>query len=186
MPGRAGGSRLRGGILTMKGRDITEQIRQAGYEVALSEDWQRVRCTGPEPLTEACKDLLKANKHEVLFWLVANAFKDHLNGRILETYDTTGMVATDYPPSNAALREQWLASAEEILAQRDGKGRLDATSSEIDTCIIGLRSFMQPDALAMCARLKDSIPEAKKCSNRLKAQTRRRIANKDREWKRNH
>ena len=170
----------------MKGRDITEQIRQAGYELTLSEDWQRVRCTGPEPLTEACKDLLKANKHEVLFWLVANAFKDHLNGRILETYDTTGMVATDYPPSNAALREQWLASAEEILAQRDGKGRLDATSSEIDTCIIGLRSFMQPDALAMCARLKDSIPEAKKCSNRLKAQTRRRIANKDREWKRNH
>ena len=170
----------------MKGRDITEQIRQAGYELTLSEDWQRVRCTGPEPLTEACKDLLKANKHEVLFWLVANAFKDHLNGRILETYDTTGMVATDYPPSNAALREQWLASAEEILAQRDGKGRLDATSSEIDTCVIGLRSFMQPDALVMCARLKDSIPEAKKCSNRLKAQTRRRIANKDREWKRNH
>ena len=154
----------------MKGRDITEQIRQAGYEVALSEDWQRVRCTGPKALPEAYKDLLKANKHEVLFWLVANAFKDHLNGRILETCDTTGVVAPDCPPSNAALREQWLASAEEILAQRDGKGRLDATSSEIDTCIIGLRSFMQPDALAMCARLKDSIPEAKKCTNRFKAQ----------------
>lgn len=167
MPSRAGGTRLRGGILTMKGRDITEQIRQAGYEVALSEDWQKVRCSGPKPLTEAYKNLLKANKHEVLFWLVANAFKDHLNGRILETCDTTGMVAANYPPSDAALREQWLASAEEILTQRDGKGRLDATSSEIDTCIIGLRSFRQPDALAMCARLKDSIPEAKKCTNRF-------------------
>ena len=41
------------------------------------------------------------------------------------------------------------------------------SANEIDTCIIGLRSFRQPDALAMCARLKDSIPEAKKCTNRF-------------------
>ncbi len=117
----------------MKGRDITEQIRQAGYEIALSKDWQKVRCTGPKPLPEASKDLLKTNKNDVLHWLKANAFKDHLNGRILETCDTTGLVAPDYPSSNTALREQWLASTEEILAQRDGNGRLDATSSEIDT-----------------------------------------------------
>ena len=66
----------------MKGRDITEQIRQAGYEVALSEDWQNVRCSGPKALPEAYKDLLKANKNDILYWLIANAFKDHLKGRI--------------------------------------------------------------------------------------------------------
>ena len=174
MPGRAGGTRLRGGVLTMKGRDITEQIRQAGYEVALSEDRQRVRCTGPKPLTEAYKDLLKANKHEVLHWLVANAFKDHLKGRIIDPEEAGVAVRITYLATDRNLQDDWLKSAGSIIRKRDDEGRLDATFSEIESCIIGIRSDPREEAKTLLQRLKDSIPEAKKCSSRLKAQCKRK------------
>jgi len=174
MPGRAGGTRLRGGILTMKGRDITEQIRQAGYEVALSEDWQKVRCTGPKALPEAYKDLLKANKHEVLHWLVANAFKDHLKGRIIDSEEAGVAVRMTYLATDRNLQDDWLKSAGSIIRKRDDKGRLDATFSEIESCIIGVRSDPRKEAKTLLQRLKDSIPEAKKCSSRLKAQYKRK------------
>lgn len=174
MPGRAGGTRLRGGVLTMKGRDITEQIRQAGYEVALSEDWQKVRCSGPKALPEAYKDLLKANKNDILHWLIANAFKDHLKGRIIDPEEARVGAQITYLAPDRNLQDDWLKSAEAIIRQRDDKGRFDATFSEIESCIIGVRSDPRKEAKTLLQRLKDYIPEAKKCSSRLKEQYKRK------------
>ncbi len=163
----------------MKGRDITEQIRQAGYEIALSEDWQKVRCSGPKALTEAYKDLLKANKHEVLHWLVANAFTDHLEGRIIDPKEAgVGVRITCLAPDRN-LQDAWLNSAGSIIRQRDDKGRFDATFSEIESCIIGIRSDPREEAKTLLQRLKSFIPEAKKCSSRLKAKYKRKRRKKE-------
>ena len=47
-----------------------------------------------------------------------------------------------------------LAAIADILNQRDARGRISYTRSQVDSCLIGLRSFAgQPGADAMLARL---------------------------------
>ena len=179
MSSRAGGSRLRGGILTMQGRDITEQIRQAGYEVALSEDWQRVRCSGPQQPPEAIRRLIKANRQVVHDWLITKAFLNYFDGRIISTREAGVAVPVTYPSLDRNFQDDWLKSAGSIIRKRDDKGRLDATFSEIESCIIGIRSDPREEAKTLLQRLKDYIPEAKKCSSRLKAMYKRKRRKKE-------
>ena len=163
----------------MKGRDIAGEIREAGYSLSLSQDWKRVRCAGPKQPTEAIRQLIKANREEIRCWLIAEAFRDHLNGRIISPEEAGVAVRVNYPAPDRNLQDEWLSSAEAIIRQRDEKGRLDATLSEIESCIIGIRSDPREKAKTLLQRLEDSIPEAKKCSSRLRAKHKRRQRDKE-------
>ena len=163
----------------MKGRDITEQIRQTGYEVALSEDWQRVRCAGPQQPPEAIRRLIKANRQVVHDWLITEAFLDHFDGRIISSQEAGVAVRVTYPTPDRKLQDAWLNTAGSIIRQEDDKGRLAATFSEIESCIIGIRSDPREEAKTLLQRLKHSIPDAKKCSSRLKAMYKRKRRKKE-------
>jgi hypothetical protein len=173
----------------MKRPNLAEQIKAAGYKLKLTDDWQQVLVSGDSKLLEPLRSQLKANQKQVRTWLMAVTFVRHLEGKITIDSDVPPIYWTNYPregtghrdSSVASLAHQnrlmtsWLGSAGVILAQRDEKGRLDATSTEINTCIVGLRSFHHSDALAMVNRLEESLAEAKKCSARMSAAIRRKL-----------
>jgi hypothetical protein len=78
----------------------------------------------------------------------------------------SGMPDYPAPPHDpddmdCASRER-LRLIENILALRDGKGRVAYTASQIDGCIIGLRGFAQehPQNAKMLARLRDARRES--------------------------
>lgn len=175
---------------------LLDQIRAAGYQVKLAETPKDVRVSHnlrksalPEPL----RSQLKADKEQVWFWLMAEKLAQHLEGKIVIETDVPPIYWAKYPSGKNGsatafarknrLLDSWLGSAEVILAQRDEKKRLDATRSEIDTCIAGLHGFPHPEAVAMVERLEESLPEAKKCSARLSAALRRKQKKKSEEEK---
>jgi hypothetical protein len=169
----------------MTGQKIINQAAEMGFILSLSGDWKRVRCEGSECPPEALTAKVKAHKPEILFWLKAETLRDCLSGSILISYDAQDECeAEPYPYAHPQKcnQERWLASAEAILVQRNSEGRLDATFSEIDSCIIGVRSFSDPASMSMHKRLTAAIPEARKCSQRLKSRTKRQIEKKNREW----
>ena len=67
----------------MVGRDLTEKLRTKGYLVELSGDWQRVDVRGTQSIPSELRESLKVNKHEVLHWLVAEAFAEKFRGRVI-------------------------------------------------------------------------------------------------------
>ena len=163
---------------------LAEKIEEAGFKLRLTDDWRRVVVSGDSELSEPLRSQLKADKEQVRFWLMAEKLAQHLEGKVVIETDVPPIYWAKYPSGRNGsatafahknrLLDSWLGSAEAILAQRDEKKRLDATRSEIDTCIAGLRGFPQPEAVAMVERLEDSLPEAKKCSARLSAALRRK------------
>mgnify|MGYP001469620739 CR=1 FL=1 len=168
----------------MERPNLAERIKAAGYGLKLTDDWKQVKVSGDSKLPEPLRSQLKADKEQVRFWLMAETLAQHLEGKIVIETDVTPIYWEKYPCGRNGsvttfahknrLLDSWLGSAEAILAQRDEKKRLDATHSEIEVCIVGLRSFPHPDAVAMVERLEDSLPEAKKCSARLSAEVRRK------------
>jgi hypothetical protein len=177
----------------MERPNLAEKIKAAGYGLKLTDDWKQVKVSGDSRLPEPLRSQLKADKEQVRFWLMAETLARHLEGKIVIETDVPPIFWAKYPSGTNGsatafahknrLLDSWLGSAEAILAQRDEKKRLDATRSEIDTCIAGLRGFPQPEAVAMVERLEDSLPEAKKCSARLSAAVRRKQKKKSEEEK---
>ena len=163
---------------------LLEKIKAAGYGLKLTDDWKQVKVSGDSRLPEPLRSQLKTDKEQVRFWLMAETLAQHLEGKIVIETDVPPIYWAKYPSGRNGsatafahknrLLDSWLGSAEMILAQRDEKKRLDATRSEIDSCIAGLRGFPHLDAVAMVERLEDSLPEAKKCSARLSAGVRRK------------
>lgn len=172
----------------MNGQMLAEDLRAQGYRLILTNNWQKVRVQGYEPPSNAQRQQVIENKKGLRFWLMSEALTEGLSGKILnqvevdvpaeywQTYPTgKGQSSQTYRPRTASLgsgspcMDPWLASADAILGQKDEMGRFNATRSEIDTCIIGLRGLPHPDAKRMVAKLEQFLPEAKKCTGRLMA-----------------
>jgi hypothetical protein len=177
----------------MKRPNLAEQIKTAGYGLKLTDDRKQVKVSGDSRLPEPLRSQLKADKEQVRFWLMAETLAQHHEGKIVNDTNVPPIYWAKYPTGRNGsatafahknrLLDSWLGSAEMILAQRDEKKRLDATRSEVDACIVGLRGFPQPDAVAMVKRLEDSMAEAEKCSARLSAAVRRKQKKKSEDEK---
>ena len=172
----------------MNGQMLAEDFRAQGYRLILTNNWQKVRVQGYEPPSDAQRQQVIENKKGLRFWLMSEALTEGLSGKILnqgevdvpaeywQTYTTgKGQFSQNSRPrttsfgSGSPCMDPWLASADAILGQKDGMGRFNATRSEIDTCITGLRGLPYPDAKRMVAKLEQFLPEAKKCTGRLMA-----------------
>ena len=168
----------------MERPNLAEKIKAAGYGLKLTDDWKQVKVSGDTRLPEPLRSQLKADKEQVRFWLVAETLAQYLKGKIVSNTNVPPIYWANYPSGRNGsasafahenrLLDSWLGSTEAILAQRDEKKRLNATRSEIDACIVGLRGFPHPEAVAMVKRLEDSMAVAKKCSARLSAAVRRK------------
>ena len=144
---------------------LLEKIKAAGYGLKLTDDCKQVKVSGNSKLPEPLRSQLKADKEQVRFWLMVETLAQHLEGKIVIETDVPPIYWAKYPSGKNGsatafahknrLLDSWLGSAEAILAQRDEKKRPDATRSEIDTCIAGLRGFPHPKAMAMVKRLED-------------------------------
>ena len=177
----------------MERPNLAEKIKAAGYGLKLTADWKQVKVIGNSRLPEPLRSQLKAGKEQVRFWLMVETLAQHREGKIVIDTDVPPIYWEKYPSGKNGsattfahknrLLDSWLGSAETILAQRDEKKRLDATRSEINACIAGLRGFPHLDAVAMVERLEDSLPEAKKCSARLSAAVRRKQKKKSEDKK---
>ena len=177
----------------MERPNLAEKIKAAGYGLKLTADWKQVKVIGNSRLPEPLRSQLKAGKEQVRFWLMVETLAQHREGKIVIDTDVPPIYWAKYPSGRNGsatafahknrLLDSWLGSAETILAQRDEKKRLDATRSEINACIVGLRGFPQPDAAAMVKRLEDSMAEAKRCSARLSAAVRRKQKKKSEDEK---
>ena len=164
--------------------NLAEQIKAAGYGLALTDDWQQVKVSGDSRLPEPMRSQLKADKEQVRAWLKAEYLAQRLDGKIVNVSDLPPAYWAKYPagrngsasspaPKNRLL-DSWLGCADAILSQRDDKGRHEYTHSEVDSCIIALRGLSQPEAKQTLQRLQDALPEARKCTNRLMAAAKRK------------
>ncbi len=71
----------------MNGQHLSIRLREAGYELALSDDWQKVKVSGSSNLSAPLRAQLKAGREDILCWLKAEALADSLSGRILHQED---------------------------------------------------------------------------------------------------
>ena len=71
----------------MNGQHLSIRLREAGYELALSDDWQKVKVSGSSNLSAPLRAQLKAGREDILCWLKAEALADSLSGRILHLGD---------------------------------------------------------------------------------------------------
>ena len=76
----------------MNGQHQSIRLREAGYELALSDNWQKVKVSGSSKLSAPLRAQLKADREDILCWLKAEVLADVLNGRILHQGDV------DIPP----------------------------------------------------------------------------------------
>jgi hypothetical protein len=67
----------------MVGKNLTEKLRTKGYLVELSGDWQCVDVRGTQRIPSELRESIKANKHEIRLWLVAEAFAEKFQGRVI-------------------------------------------------------------------------------------------------------
>lgn len=74
-----------------------------------------------------------------------------------------------YPPASSDCSlDIWMETALAVLNWKDEKGRILAVPSEVETCIIGLRSFNDPKAQDTVVKLKEILPKAKNALSRYK------------------
>ena len=78
----------------MNTQHLSNRLREAGYELALSDDWQKVKVSGSSKLSAPLRAQLKAGREDILCWLKAEALADSLSGRILHQGDVN--VPPDY------------------------------------------------------------------------------------------
>ena len=71
----------------MNTQHLSNRLREAGYELALSDDWQKVKVSGSSKLSAPLRAQLKAGREDILCWLKAEALADGLSGRILHQGD---------------------------------------------------------------------------------------------------
>ena len=71
----------------MNGQHLSKRLREAGYELALPGNWQKVKVSGPSKLSAPLRAQLKAGREDILCWLKAEALADSLSGRILHQED---------------------------------------------------------------------------------------------------
>ena len=71
----------------MNTQHLSNRLREAGYELALSDDWQKVKVSGSSNLSAPLRAQLKADREDILCWLKAEALADSLSGRILHQED---------------------------------------------------------------------------------------------------
>ena len=71
----------------MNTQHLSNRLREAGYELALSDDWQKVKVSGSSKLSAPLRAQLKAGREDILCWLKAEALADGLSGRILHQED---------------------------------------------------------------------------------------------------
>ena len=71
----------------MNGQHLSIRLREAGYELALSDDWQKVKVSGSSNLSAPLRAQLKAGREDILSRLKAEALADSLSGRILHQED---------------------------------------------------------------------------------------------------
>ena len=67
----------------MNGQHLSKRLREAGYELALSDNWQKVKVSGSSKLSVTLRAQLEAGREDILCWLKAEALADGLSGRIL-------------------------------------------------------------------------------------------------------
>ena len=71
----------------MNGQHLSKRLREAGYELALSDNWQKVKVSGSSNLSAPLRAQLKAGREDMLSRLKAEALADSLSGRILHQED---------------------------------------------------------------------------------------------------
>ena len=71
----------------MNGQHLSKRLREAGYELALSGNWQKVKVSGSSNLSAPLRAQLKAGREDILCWLKAEALADSLSGRKLHQED---------------------------------------------------------------------------------------------------
>ena len=71
----------------MNTQHLSNRLREAGYELALSDNWQKVKVSGSSKLSAPLRAQLKADREDILCWLKAEALADSLSGRILHQGD---------------------------------------------------------------------------------------------------
>ena len=71
----------------MNGQHLSKRLREAGYELALSDNWQKVKVSGSSKLSAPLRAQLEAGREDILCWLKAEALADSLSGRILHQGD---------------------------------------------------------------------------------------------------
>ena len=78
----------------MNGQHLSKRLREAHYELALSDNWQKVKVSGSSKLSAVLREQLEDGRDDVLFWLRAEALADGLSGRILHQGEVD--VPSDY------------------------------------------------------------------------------------------
>ena len=71
----------------MNGQHLSKRLREAGYELALSDNWQKVKVSGSSKLSAPLRAQLKAGREDILCWLKAEVLAGGLSGRILHQED---------------------------------------------------------------------------------------------------
>ena len=71
----------------MNTQHLSNRLREAGYELALSDNWQKVKVSGSIKLSAALLEQLEDGREDILCWLKAEALADSLSGRILHQED---------------------------------------------------------------------------------------------------
>ena len=71
----------------MNGQHLSKRLKEAGYELALSDNWQKVKVSGSSKLSAPLRAQLEAGREDILCWLKAESLADSLSGRILHQGD---------------------------------------------------------------------------------------------------
>lgn len=123
---------------------------------------------GQRPPSPELRSLLVTNKAAILAYLTEQQLTDTacalFEVKSVRVYASRADYEKDYPPdTNAAMApndpplSDWLAACERIRGQRDDKGRCIATRSEVQSCIIGIRSYDDPRAKQMLRELESLL-----------------------------
>ena len=71
----------------MNGQHLSKRLRESDYELALSDNWQKVKVSGSSKLSAPLRAQIEAGREDILCWLKAEALADGLSGRILHQGD---------------------------------------------------------------------------------------------------